>query len=76
MGGNILTEFVALRPKAHSYLDGDVKDHKKAKGTIKCIIEQKLFHIEYLYRIIYMDIYPFRILIIGGSGSEKKQIYY
>ena len=73
LGGNIITEFVALRPKAHSYLDGDVKDHKKAKGTIKCIIKQKLFHIEYLYRIIYMDIYPFRILIIGGSGSEKNK---
>ena len=41
LGGNI-TEFVALRPKAYSYLDGDVNDHKKAKRTKKCIIKQKL----------------------------------
>ena len=31
--GNIITEFVALRPKTYSYLTNDDKNVKKAKGT-------------------------------------------
>ena len=31
LGGKIITEFVALRPKAYSYLDDYGNDHKKAK---------------------------------------------
>ena len=42
MGRKIITEFVALRPKAYSYLDDDGNDHKKAKGTKKFVIKQKL----------------------------------
>ena len=37
-----MTEVVALRPKAYAYLDDDVSEHKKAKGTKKCVIKQKL----------------------------------
>ena len=40
MGGKIITEFVELRPKV--YLDDYGNDHKKAKGTKKCVIKQKL----------------------------------
>ena len=35
LGGKIMTEFVALRPKPYSYLTED----EKAKGTKKCIIK-------------------------------------
>ena len=42
LGGRIITEFVALIPKAYAYLDDDGNDHKKAKGTKKCVIKQKL----------------------------------
>ena len=42
LGGKIITEFVALRPKAYSYLDDDGNEHKKSKGTKKCVIKQKL----------------------------------
>ena len=41
LGGKIITEFVAPRPKAYSYLDDYGNDHKKAKGTKKCVIKQK-----------------------------------
>ena len=41
MGGEIITDIVALRPKAYPYLDDDGNDHKKAKGTKKCVIKQK-----------------------------------
>ena len=35
LGGRIITEFVAFRPKTYSYLTDDCKEHKKAKGTKK-----------------------------------------
>ena len=39
LGGKIITEFVTLRPKTYSYLTGDCKEDKKAKGTKKCVIK-------------------------------------
>ena len=39
VGGKIMTEFVALRPKAYSYLTDVCKEDKKAKGTRKCVIK-------------------------------------
>ena len=35
LGGKIMTEFVALRPKTYSYLMDDGNNDKKAKGTKK-----------------------------------------
>ena len=35
LGGKIITEFVALRPKKYSYLHDNCNKHKKAKGTKK-----------------------------------------
>ena len=40
--GKIMVEVVALKPKAYAYLMDDGSDHKKAKGTKKCVIKQKL----------------------------------
>ena len=42
LGGKILTEFVALRPKTYPYLTDDCKEDKKAKGTKTCVIKRKL----------------------------------
>ena len=41
LGGKIIKEVVALRPKAYAYLHDDVNDHKKAKGTKMCVMRQK-----------------------------------
>ena len=49
MGGKIIIEFAAPRPKTYTYLDDDNNDHKKAKGTKKCVIKQKL--VSKLYRL-------------------------
>ena len=38
LGGEIITEFVTLRPKTYSYLTDDSKEDKKAKGTKRYII--------------------------------------
>ena len=37
-----MTEVIALRPKAYAYLDDGGSEHKKAKGTKKSVIKQKL----------------------------------
>ena len=42
LGGRIITEFVALRPKTYSYLTNDCKEDKKAKGTKKCVIKRMI----------------------------------
>ena len=42
LGGGIITEFVALRPKAYSYKTEDNVELKKAKGTKKCIINKMI----------------------------------
>ena len=42
LGGKIITEFVALRPKTCSYLTDACKEDKKAKGTKKCVIKRMI----------------------------------
>ena len=41
LGGKIMTEFAALRPKTYSYLVDDGSSDKKAKGTKKCVIKRR-----------------------------------
>ena len=42
LGGGIITEFVALRPKTYSYKTDDSIELKKAKGTKKCVVKKIL----------------------------------
>ena len=42
LGGKIITEFAALRPKTYSYLMDGGGSNKKAKGTKKCVIKRRL----------------------------------
>ena len=42
LGGGIITEFVALRPKTYSYITNDFTELKKAKGTKKCVVKRML----------------------------------
>ena len=37
-----MIEFVALRPKTFCYLIDDDSEHKKDKGTKKCVIKRRL----------------------------------
>ena len=47
LGGGIITESVALRPKAYSYKTDDNIELKKAKGTKKCVINKMLSFSDY-----------------------------
>ena len=42
LGGGIITEFVALRPKTYSYMTDEFIEIKKAKGAKKCMIKKML----------------------------------
>ena len=42
-----MAEVVARRPKPYAYLMGDSSDHKKAEGTKRCVIKQKLMFENY-----------------------------
>ena len=42
LGKNIMLEFVRLRVKTYAYLIDDDSEHKKAKGTKKCVIKPGL----------------------------------
>ena len=42
LGGKIMIEFAVLRPKKYSYLMDDGNRDKKAKGTKKCVMKQRL----------------------------------
>ena len=47
LGGKIISEFVALRPKMYAYekLDGGVD--KKCKGTKKCVVKKRITFDDY-----------------------------
>ena len=47
LGGKIITEFVALRPKTYSYLTDDDQNVKKSKGTRKFVLKRKLTFNDY-----------------------------
>ena len=42
LGGKIMIEFVGLRAKTYAYLMDDDSEHKKAKGTKKCVMKRRL----------------------------------
>ena len=89
LGENILTEFVALRPKTYSYLDDNCNEHKRAKGTKKCVIKQKimfqnfkdcLFNNKYVYRSQQRfksynhDVYTEEVRKIVLSANDHKRL--
>ena len=47
LGGKVITEFAALRPKTYSYLTDDCKEDKRAKGTKKCAVKKMITFNDY-----------------------------
>ena len=47
LGGKIITEFVALRPKMYAYKIFNGKEEKKAKATKKCIVKKQITFKDY-----------------------------
>ena len=47
LGGKIITEFLALRAKAYAYLMEGGSEHRKVKGTKKCVMKHELIFKNY-----------------------------
>ena len=47
LGGKIMTEFVALRPKLYAYRKLDGVEDKKCKGIKKCVVKKMLVFDDY-----------------------------
>ena len=88
LGGKIMTEFVALRPKTYSYLTDDCKEDRNAKGT-KCVIKQRLKLSDYKdcllnneiilnsqqrFKSERHDLYTEEINKIALSGNDDKRL--
>ena len=53
LGGKIIIEVVAIRPKTYAYLTDDGIEHKKAKGTKKFIIRREIIFENYTDCLLY-----------------------
>ena len=42
LGGRVIIEFVALRPKLYTYITLSGGEDKKCKGVKKCVVKRKL----------------------------------
>ena len=47
LGGKVITEFITLREKVYACLKEDGSEHKRAKGTKKCIIKKEIMFENY-----------------------------
>ena len=56
LGGKIMVEFVALRPKTYSYLMDDDSESKKTKGTKKCVRKKVLKLNDYIDCLLNKEI--------------------
>ena len=99
LGGKIMTEVVALRPKTYAYFidvyddDDDYEKskiiNKKARGTKKCVIKQKLMFENYkdclfnnktIYRLqersksYYHNMYTEKVNKIALSSNDEKRL--
>ena len=96
--GKIMTEVVALRPKTYAYLidvydDDDYEKNKiinkKARGTKKCVIKQKLMFENYKdclfnnktvyrsqerFKSYYHDVYTEEVNKIALSSNDDKRL--
>ena len=89
LGGKIMTEFVALRPKTYSYLTDDCEQDNKAKGIKKCVIKRRLkfsddkdclLHIEIMlksqqrFKSEKHDVYTEEVNKIALSSNDYKRL--
>ena len=75
LGGKIMPEFAALRPKTYSYLMDDVKDDKKAKGTKKCVIKKILqFKSQQRFKSEAHNVYTEELKMIALSSNDDKRL--
>ena len=70
LGGKIMTEFVALRPKLYSYRKLDGSEDKKCKGIKKCVVKKTLTFEDYK-TCLFSDSAKFRSQLLFRSAKHE-----
>ena len=70
LGGKIMIEFVALRPKLYSYKKLDGSEDKKCKGIKKCIVKKTLTFEDYK-TCLFSDSTEYRSQLIFRSSKHE-----
>ena len=79
LGGKLIIQAVAIRPKTYAYLTDDGSEHKKAKGTKKCIIKRQIMFQNYKNCLLnnknaYRSQQRFNLKVIIMMFIQKKLI--
>ena len=70
LGGAIMTEFMALRPKLYSYKMLDGSEDKKCKGIKKCVVKKTLTFLDYK-TCLFSDPTEYRSQLMFRSAKHK-----
>ena len=70
LGGKIMTEFVALRPKLYSYEKLDGSEDKKCKGIKKCVVKKTLTFEDYK-ACLFSDSIEYRSQLMFRSSKHE-----
>ena len=70
LGGKIMTEFVALRPKLYSYKKLDGSEDKKCKGIKKCVVKKTLTFEDYK-ACLFNDSTEYRSQLMFRSAKHE-----
>ena len=70
LGGKIMTEFMALRPKLYSYKKLDGSEDKKCKGIKKCIVKKTLTFEDYK-TCLFSDSTEYRSQLMFRSAKHE-----
>ena len=89
LGGRIMTEFVALRPKLYSYKVLDGSEDKKCKGIKKCVVKETLTFEDYktclfnhsteyrsqlMFRLAKHEVYTIQVNKVALNRDNDKRI--
>ena len=70
LGGKIMTEFVALRPKLYSYKKLDGAEDKRCKGIKKCVVKRTLTFEDYK-ACLFNDSTEYRSQLMFRSSKHE-----
>ena len=70
LGGKIMTEFVALRPKLYSYRELDGSEDKKCNGIKKCVVKKTLTFEDYK-TCLFSDSTEYRSQLMFRSAKHE-----
>ena len=70
LGGKIMTEFVALRPKLYSYRELDGSEDKKCKRIKKCVVKKTLTFEDYK-TCLFSDSAEYRSQLMFRSAKHE-----